>query len=138
MLSEQNSLLQERVRELERRCLLNGVPVNSPTKSSLAIAVQTSNIVKQEPSSLSSSINNSTNPLVPPSTPIFATIDSFPTLDSLAAYGIVDDDSNDKTNVNGNTNNNNVDPLSPLSHDPFLSSTSFSFDNEMDIEGVFP
>jgi hypothetical protein len=31
----------------------------------------------------------------------------------------------------------NTDPLSPLTHDPFLSSTSF-FDNEMDIGGGFP
>ena len=47
-------------------------------------------------------------------------------------------DSNDTTNNTGNTNNNHVDPLSPLTHDPFLSSTSFGFDSEMDIGGVFP
>ncbi|CAF3435809.1 unnamed protein product [Rotaria sp. Silwood1] len=141
ILAEQNLALQERIRELEKKCLLNGIPINSPTKSSPAISVTTSNIVKQEPSSLSSSLNNSTNPLVPPSTPIFGTIDTYPPLDSLAAYGLVDEDSNERTSVSGNTNNNNnnnVDPLSPLSHDPFLSSTSFGFDNEMDIGGVFP
>ncbi|CAF1415517.1 unnamed protein product [Rotaria sordida] len=138
MLAEQNLALQERVRELEKKCLLNGIPISSPTKISPSIAVTTSNIVKQEPSSLSSSFNNSINPLVPPSTPIFGAIDTYPPLDSLSSFGIVDEDSNEKTNTNGNTNNNNVDPLSPLVHDPFLSSTSFGFDNEMDIGGVFP
>ncbi|CAF2596907.1 unnamed protein product [Rotaria sp. Silwood2] len=138
MLAEQNLALQERIRELEKKCVLNGISGNSPTKTSPAIAVTTSHIVKQEPSSLSSSLNNSTNPLVPPSTPIFGAIDTFPPLDSLSAYGIVDEDSNEITSVSGNTNNNNVDPLSPLVHDPFLSSTSFGFDNEMDIGGVFP
>jgi len=87
--------------------------------------------VKQEPSSLSSSLNNN-NPLVPPSTPIFATFDSLPPLDSLSVFGIVDEDSNDTNSAVGN------DPLSPLNHDPFLSSTSFGFDNEMDIGGGFP
>jgi hypothetical protein len=101
-------------------------------KSSPAIAVVNSNIVKQEPSSLSSSFNN--NPLVPPSTPIFATFDSLPPLDSLSAFGIVDEDSNDTNSAVGNTS---TDPLSPLTHDPFLSSTSFGFDNEMDIGGGF-
>jgi hypothetical protein len=33
--------------------------------------------------------------------------------------------------------NTSTDPLSPLTHDPFLSSTSFGFDNEMDIGGGF-
>ena len=100
-------------------------------KSSPAMAVVNSNVVKQEPSSLSSSFNN--NPLVPPSTPIFATFDSLPPLDSLSVFGIVDEDSNDT----GNNSTNNRDPLSPLTHDPFLSSTSFGFDNEMDIGGGF-
>jgi hypothetical protein len=107
-------------------------------KSTPSIAVTTSNIIKQEPSSLSSSLNNQTNPLVPPSTPIFATFDSFPTLDSLSAFGIVDDDSDDKLSISGNTHNNHGDPLSPLAHDPFLSSTSYGFEQEMDIGGVFP
>lgn len=101
-------------------------------KSTPAIAVVHSNLVKQEPSSLSSSLNN--NPLVPPSTPIFATFDSLPPLDSLAAFGLVDEDSNDTNSAVGNTS---TDPLSPLTHDPFLSSTSFGFDNEMDIGGGF-
>jgi hypothetical protein len=118
--------------------MLNGIPINSPTKTTPAITLTTSNIIKQEPSSLSSSLNNPINPLVPPSTPIFATFDSYPPLDSLSTFGIVDDDSIDKINASGNTNNNHVDPLSPLAHDPFLSSTSFGFDNEMDIGGVFP
>ena len=97
------------------------------------MAVTHSNVVKQEPSSLSSSFNN--NPLVPPSTPIFTTFDSPLPLDSLEAFGIVDEDSNDTNSGMGN--NNNRDPLSPLTHDPFLSSTSFGFDNEMDIGGGF-
>jgi hypothetical protein len=122
---------------LEKKCLLNGIPINSPTKTTPTIALASSNIIKQEPSSLSSSLNNPANPLVPPSTPIFATFDTFPTLDSLSAFGIVDEDSIDQTNNNGNTTNNHIDPLSSLAHDPFLSSTSFNFDNEMDIGGVF-
>jgi len=137
LLTEQNLALHERIKELERKCLSNGIPINSLTtttiKSSPAIAVVNSNIVKQEPSSLSSSFNN--NPLVPPSTPIFATFDSLPPLDSLSAFGIVDEDSNDTNSAVGNTS---TDPLSPLTHDPFLSSTSFGFDNEMDIGGGFP
>jgi hypothetical protein len=125
--------------DLEKKCLLNGIPVNSPTKPTPAIALATSNLIKQEPSSLSSSLNNPTNPLVPPPTPIFATFDTFPPLDSLSAFGIGDEDSIDQINTNGNSNNNNhIDPLSPLGHDPFLSSTSFGFDNEMDIGGAFP
>jgi transcription factor E3 len=135
MLAEQNFALQERVKELERKCLSNGIPINPTStnvKSSPAIAVINSNIIKQEPSSLSSSLNN--NPLVPPSTPIFATFDSLPPLDSLSAFGIVDEDSNDTNSAVGNTS---TDPLSPLTHDPFLSSTSFGFDNEMDIGGGF-
>lgn len=144
ILSEQNTALQERVKELERKCLLNGIPINSLSPTSMtntttmkctpAIAVVNSNTVKQEPSSLSSSLNN--NPLVPPSTPIFASFDSFPPLDSLSAFGIVDEDSNDTNSVVGGNPSN--DPLSPLGHDPFLSSTSFGFDNEMDIGGGFP
>jgi transcription factor E3 len=138
ILAEQNLALQERVKELERKCLSNGIPINTTSssttiKSSPAIAVVNSNIIKQEPSSLSSSFNN--NPLVPPSTPIFATFDSLPPLDSLSAFGIVDEDSNDTNSAVGNTS---TDPLSPLTHDPFLSSTSFGFDNEMDIGGGFP
>lgn len=126
--------------------MLNGIPINSLSppsiaqttaaiKSTPAIAVVNSNAVKQEPSSLSSSLNN--NPLVPPSTPIFATFaDSFSALDSLSAFGIVDEDSNDAQGVVGGNPSN--DPLSPLTHDPFLSSTSFGFENEMDIGGGFP
>ncbi len=125
-------------KELEKKCSLNGIPINSPRKSSSTIAVTTSNIIKEEPSSLSSSLNNPTNILVPPSTPIFATFDSFLPLDSLSAFDLIDEDSNDQNSVSGNTNNNNGDPLSPLGHDPFLSSTSFGFDSEMDIGGVFP
>lgn len=103
------------------------------------MSLPTTNIIKQEPSSLSSSLNNQSNLLVPPSTPILETLDSYPQIDSLSAFGIVDDDSNDTTGANGNQNANyNFDPLSPLSHDPFLSSTSFGFDHEMDIGGVFP
>jgi hypothetical protein len=138
MLTEQNSSLQDRIRELEKKCLLNGIPINSPTKPTSTIAVTHPNIIKQEPSSLSSSLNNPNNPLVPPSTPIFATFDTFPTLDSLSAFGIGDEDNIDKTSANGNINTNHIDPLSSLAHDPFLSSTSFNFDNEMDIGGVFP
>ncbi|CAF0734922.1 unnamed protein product [Adineta ricciae] len=138
LLSEHNSALQERVRELEKKCLINGIPIDdSSRKGSSAIAVTTPSVIKEEPASLSSSLNNSINPLVPPSTPIFATFDSFPPLDSLSAFGL-DDDSNDTTNISGHTQGNNVDPLSPLAHDPFLSSTSYGFDNEMDIGGVFP
>jgi hypothetical protein len=137
ILAEQNLALQERIKDLERKCVSNGIPINSSSstmiKSSPAIAVVNSNIVKQEPSSLSSSFNN--NPLVPPSTPIIATFDSLPPLDSLSAFGIVDEDSNDTNSAVGNTS---TDPLSPLTHDPFLSSTSFGFDNEMDIGGGFP
>ncbi|UJR22202.1 hypothetical protein I4U23_025266 [Adineta vaga] len=148
VLSEQNFALQERIKELERKCLANGIPVNSmvsmPTttssastmmKSSPAISMNNSNIVKQEPSSLSSSLNNNNNPLVPPSTPIFATFDSLPPLDALSVFGLVDEDSNDTNSAVGNTS---TDPLSPLTHDPFLSSASFGFDNEMDIGGGFP
>jgi len=134
ILAEQNFALQERIKELERKCLSNGIPINPSTiKSTPAIAVVNSNIVKQEPSSLSSSFNN--NPIVPPSTPIFATFDSLPPLDSLSAFGIVDEDSNDTNSIVGNTS---TDPLSPLTHDPLLSSISFGFDNEMDIGGGFP
>lgn len=140
-LSEQNNALQERIRELEKKCLSNGIPLdNSSTKSTPAIAVKRTTVIKQEPSSLSSSLNNQTNPLVPPSTPIFATFDNFPTLDSLSAFGIVDEDSFDQKSLNGNstTTNTNLDSLSPLTtHDPFLSSTSFGFENEMDIGGTF-
>ncbi|CAF3127975.1 unnamed protein product [Rotaria sp. Silwood2] len=139
MLTEQNIVLQERVKELERKCLSAGISINSsssiiptPVKSSPAIAVVNTNVVKQEPSSLSSSFNN--NPLVPPSTPIFATFDTLPPLDSLSSFGIVDEDSNDTNSAVGNNSN---DPLSPFTHDPFLSSTSFGFDNEMDIGGGF-
>ncbi|CAF1127251.1 unnamed protein product [Rotaria sordida] len=137
MLTEQNFALQERVKDLERKCLSAGVPINSSSsltiiKSSPAIAVVNTNTIKQEPSSLSSSFNN--NPLVPPSTPIFATFDTLPPLDSLSSFGIVDEDSNDTNSVVGNNSN---DPLSPFTHDPFLSSTSFGFDNEMDIGGGF-
>ena len=92
-----------------------------------------SSLVKQEPSSLSSSLNN--NPLVvPPSTPIFATFDSLSPLDSLSAFGIVDDDSNEAASATGTHPATNRDALT---HDPFLSSTSFGFDNEMDIGGGF-
>ena len=122
---------------MEKICLSNGIPINTSLsstaetfKSSPAIAVVNSTNVKQEPSSLSSSLNN--NPLVPPPTPIFATFDSFPPLESLSAFDLVDDDSNDTNSAVGN---NSVDPLSPLSHDPFLSSASFGFENEMDIGG---
>ncbi|UJR26920.1 hypothetical protein I4U23_008229 [Adineta vaga] len=139
LLTEHNLALQDRVRELEKKCLSNNISVNnSSRKSSSAITVTTSNVIKEEPVSLSSSLNNSTiNPLVPPSTPIFQTFDNYPPLDSLSAFGL-DDDSNDQTNVSGHTNTNNMNSLSPLGHDPFLSSTSYSFDNEMDIGGVFP
>jgi len=141
VLFEQNNVLQERIRELEKKCASNGIPIDhSSTKSTPAIAVKPTNIIKQEPSSLSSSLNNPTNPLVPPSTPIFATFDNFPTLDSLRAYGIVDEDSFDRKSLTGNstTANTNLESLSPLTtHDPFLSSTSFGFDNEMDIGGTF-
>ena len=90
-----------------------------------------SNLVKQEPSSLSSSLNN--NPLVvPPSTPIYATFDSLSPLDSLSAFGIVDDDSNEAASTTHPAANRDA-----LTHDPFLSSTSFGFDNEMDIGGGF-
>lgn len=116
---------------------MNGISVHSPAKSSLAISVTTSNSIKKEPSSLSSSLNNPTNPRVPPSTPIFATFDNFPALDSLPAFDIVDEDSIDQSNASGNTNPNHLDPLSSLAHDPFLSSTSFGFDNEMDIGGGY-
>ncbi|CAF0954804.1 unnamed protein product [Adineta steineri] len=139
LLNEHNLQLLERVRELEKKCLINGIPVNSPRKSSSAISVTQSNMIKEEPSSVSSSFNNATNPIVPPSTPIYATFDSYPPLDSLSVFRLVDDDSNDKISVSGNTNNNNIDPLSPLGgHDPFLSSVSFGYDNEMDIGGIFP
>ncbi|CAF2103244.1 unnamed protein product [Rotaria magnacalcarata] len=138
MLAQQNMALQERVKELERKCYSNGIPINSSSatttttiRSSPAIAVGNTNAVKQEPSSLSSSLNNN-NPLVPPSTPIFATFDSLPPLDSLSSFGIVDEDSND---TNSGVGNNSNDPLSPFTHDPFLSSASFGFDNEMDIGG---
>ena len=123
---------------MERKCLSNGISINSPTRTTPAIAVTTSNLIKQEPSSLSSSLNQPANPLVPPSTPIFATFDTFPTLDSLSAFGIGDEDSIDQSDANGNPNNKQVDPLSSLAHDPFLSSASFGFDNDMDIGGVFP
>lgn len=115
--------------------------MNSQTKTTPSISVNTTNRIKQEPSSVSSSLNNSINPLVPPSTPIFATFDTFPPLDSLTVFGIVDEDSIDKSVRGGgkkSNNHQNFDPLSPLTHDPFLSSTSFSYDNEMDIGGVFP
>ncbi|CAF4652426.1 unnamed protein product, partial [Rotaria magnacalcarata] len=75
-------------------------------RSSPAIAVGNTNAVKQEPSSLSSSLNNN-NPLVPPPTPIFATFDSLPPLDSLSSFGIVDEDSND---TNSGVGNNSNDP----------------------------
>lgn len=117
--------------------MLNGIPVGSPRKSSSAIAVTAPNVIKEEPTSHSSSLSNPGNPLVPPPTPIFATFDTFPPLDSLSAFGL-DDDSNDKTSGSGHANANSVDPLSPLGHDPFLSSTSFGFENEMDVGGVFP
>ncbi|CAF1293144.1 unnamed protein product [Adineta steineri] len=135
-LTEQNLALQERIRELERKCVSNGIPINSSSistsiKSSPAIAVVNSNIVKQEPSSLSSSLNNNTS-LVPPPTPIFSAFDSLPPLDSLSVFGFADEDSNDTNSAVGNTS---TDPLSPLTHDPFLSSASFGFDNEMDIGG---
>ncbi|CAF3132867.1 unnamed protein product [Rotaria socialis] len=138
MLAQQNMALQERVKELERKCYSNGISINSSSatatiQSSPAIAVANTNVVKQEPSSLSSSLNTN-NPLVPPSTPIFATFDSLPPLDSLSSFGIVDEDSND---TNSGIGNNSNDPLSPFTHDPFLSSTSFGFDNEMDIGGGF-
>lgn len=68
---------------------------------------------------------------------MFSTFDQFPTLDSLPAFDIVDEDSIDRTHPNGNINPNQVDPLASLAHDPFLSSTSFGFDNEMDIGGGF-
>ncbi|CAF0771456.1 unnamed protein product [Adineta ricciae] len=141
MLAEQNFALQERVKELERKCLSHGISINSTAaasttlKSSPAIAMANPNGVKQEPSSLSSSLNNNNNPLVPPSTPIFATFDSLPPLDALSVFGLVDEDSNDTNSAVGNTS---TDPLSPLTHDPFLSSASFGFDNEMDIGSGFP
>lgn len=120
--------------ELEKKCQINGIPVNSPPRSSAAIAVSTTNIIKQEPSSLSSSLNN---PHHATTNPMFSTFDQFPTLDSLPAFDIVDEDSIDRTHPNGNINPNQVDPLASLAHDPFLSSTSFGFDNEMDIGGGF-
>jgi hypothetical protein len=100
--------------------------------------VHPSNIVKQEPSSLSSSLNNPPNPIVPPSTPIFNKFDSFPAFDPLSNFALVDEDSNETATASGgNPSNAHIDPLSSFTHDPFLSSTSFGFDNEMDI-GVFP
>lgn len=129
--------------DLERKCLSNGIPIQPSStslinKGSPAIAVLNSNQVKQEPSSLSSSLNTNPNPLVPPSTPIFAGFDTFPPLDSPSAFGLVDDDSNDTSSAAGGNNPSaSRDPLSPLGHDPFLSSTSFGFDNEMDIGGGF-
>ena len=88
------------------------------------------NSVKQEPSSLSSSLNN--NPPVPPSTPIFE-LNPVTSLDSLSIFPLLDDDSNETNS--GNNPSTSRDPLSPFTHDPFLSSTSFGFDNEMDIGG---
>lgn len=88
-------------------------------------------MVKEEPSSLSSSLNN--NPAVPPSTPILTAFDSFPSLDSPSTFALVDEDSNDTNSHLGGTHQ---DPLSPLGQDPFLSSTSFGFDHEMDIGGA--
>ena len=96
-----------------------------------------SHLIKQEPSSLSSSLSNAPILLVPPSTPIFARFDSLPTFDSLASFPLVDEDSNEAAGGNGNASNAHDDPLSAFAHDPFLSSTSFGFDNEMDIGGGF-
>ncbi|CAF4643519.1 unnamed protein product, partial [Rotaria magnacalcarata] len=63
MLAQENMALQERVKELERKCYSNGIPINSSSatttttiRSSPAIAVGNTNAVKQEPSSLSSSL----------------------------------------------------------------------------------
>lgn len=101
----------------------------------MTVATKT-NTVKQEPSSLSSSLNNANNPLIPPANIIYPNFDHFSTLDSLPAFDIVDENSIDRTNSNGTINQNqDDDPLAPLAHDPFLSSTSFGFDNEMDIGG---
>ena len=97
-----------------------------------------SHLVKQEPSSLSSSLNNAPSLLVPPSTPIFDRFDALPTFDSLANFDLVDEDSNEAGATSGNASNAHDDPLSAFAHDPFLSSTSFGFDNEMDIGGGFP
>jgi hypothetical protein len=72
---------------------------------------------------------NPNHTLLPTTNSIFPGFDQFPTLDSLPAFDIVDEDSIDRTNPNGNINQNQVDP--------FLSSTSFGFDNEMDIGGGF-
>lgn len=97
-----------------------------------------SHLVKQEPSSLSSSLNNAPGLLVPPSTPIFGRFDALPTFDSFANFDLVDEDSNEAGATSGNASNPHDDPLSAFAHDPFLSSTSFGYDNEMDIGGGFP
>lgn len=93
-------------------------------------------MVKEEPSSLSSSLSN--NPTVPPSTPIFTGFEPFPSFDSPQTFALADEDSND-TNSHGTaaaaSAGHHRDPLSPLGQDPFLSSTSFGFDHEMDIGG---
>jgi len=131
-LNEENHALRERIRELERQCLTHGVAV-SPS-----MIIQPTNSIKQEPSSLSSSLTNSALPLVPPSTPIFSKFDSFPTFDSLSNFPLVDEDSNETATASGHqTSNAHDDPLA-FTTDPFLSSTSFGFDHEMDIGGVFP
>jgi hypothetical protein len=121
-------------------CLSSGIPVQTSTntinKTTQAIPMVKSHRVKQEPSSLSSSLN--ANPCVPPSTPIFTGFDRFSSLNSPSAFGLVDDDSNETSSATGGHNPPVTrDPLSPLGHDPFLSSTSYNFDNEMDIGGNF-
>lgn len=157
LLTEENQLLHERIRvrrsfhrlinlrlslflfkELERQCLVNGIPISPTTKSSTAVNIQPNNSVKQEPSSLSSSLTNPTVPLVPPSTPIFSSkFDSFPNFDSFADFSLGDDDSNEtRTASEDPIINAQVDPLA-FTTDPFLSSTSF-YDQDMDLGGAFP
>lgn len=72
-------------------------------------------------------MNNTNNPLLPSTNTIYPTFDHFSTLDTLPAFDIVDENSIDQTNSNGTINQNQ--------DDPFLSSTSFGFDSEMDIGG---
>lgn len=136
-LTEENQALRDRIRELERQCLAHGIPVSPTMKSTPSMTIQPTNSIKQEPSSLSSSLTSSALPLVPPSTPIYSKFDSFPTFDSLSNFALVDEDSNETTAASGHQPSNAHDDPLAFTTDPYLSSTSFGFDTEMDIGGVF-
>lgn len=118
----------------------SGVPVESITNATSSnINIRQIGDVKQEPSSLSSSLNNQSSILIVPPNSVYEKLDGFPIFENFANYNLVEDSSSETGASGANLNSTRLDHLSAFVDDPLLSSTCFGFENEMDIGGgAFP